>query len=342
MMINDLNMEQIKCNLCGSAFFKPLFNANDLLCGIKGTFTIVKCCNCGLVFINPRPVEASIGVYYPDTYCIYSPLNDTNGKDTLNRKKDRLKSTILFSHYGYTKLIYPHSYIKEDYGKFRKSLWWLLTFPLRNKIHGYPNKTYISKVLDVGCGNGSFLDLMKNVGMETYGIDISDDMVKQITSRGHHGFRGHIEDAPFPKEYFGFIRFNHVLEHVYDPMLTLKTTYDFLQKDGIISIAVPNVSCLPAFLFKDKWYGLDVPRHLYDYSPKILFRYLKTIGFEHIKLVTKGDGFVSNSVKRKHPFVYGKILSYGYDNFGKYLFWPILWLLARLGYGGEIIVVAKK
>lgn len=342
MTTNNIKIEYIKCNLCGSGSLKPLFTAHDSLCGIEGEFTVVKCRHCGLVFINPRPVEESMGKYYPDTYCIYSSADNLNNKNTLNRIKDRLRSTILFSHYGYSRLLYPLSYIRKDYGKIKKSIWWLLTFPLRNKIHGYPQKKYVSKVLDVGCGDGSFLDLMKKVGMETYGIDISPDMVKQITSRGHYAFRGHIEDAPFPKEKFDFIRFNHVLEHVYDPMITLQATYDFLQKDGIISIAVPNISCLPAFLFNDSWYGLDTPRHLYDYSPKTLLQYLNKVGFLQIKLITKGDGFIANSITRKYPFVWGKILSYGYSKVGKFLLFPILWLLTKLGYGGEIIVVAKK
>ena len=72
----------------------------------------------------------------------------------------------------------------------------------------------------------------------------------------------------------------HVLEHLTDPRLGLEYAAELLQPEGILIIQVPNVSSMQARLFGNSWYGLDVPRHVINYTPKALGFLLRGIGFE--------------------------------------------------------------
>ena len=61
-------MEDVKCNLCSGTVVKPLITTRDMTYGTPGTFTIVRCRNCGLAYLNPRPDSSEIGAFYPANY----------------------------------------------------------------------------------------------------------------------------------------------------------------------------------------------------------------------------------------------------------------------------------
>lgn len=66
--------ETVNCARCGSAVYKEVCQARDYRHHISGLFRIVRCSDCGLVFLNPRPTPESIGNFYPDDY---SPHTET-------------------------------------------------------------------------------------------------------------------------------------------------------------------------------------------------------------------------------------------------------------------------
>jgi hypothetical protein len=72
----------------------------------------------------------------------------------------------------------------------------------------------------------------------------------------------------------------HVLEHLTDPRLCLKSVRGLLQPGGILILQVPNISSIQARLFGNFWYGLDVPRHVVNYTSKALGFLLRDAGFE--------------------------------------------------------------
>ncbi len=62
-------MEFITCNLCGSDRSKLLFRRKDHFLNISDIeYQVVKCRNCGLVYVNPRPTEEEILSFYTDEY----------------------------------------------------------------------------------------------------------------------------------------------------------------------------------------------------------------------------------------------------------------------------------
>jgi 2-polyprenyl-3-methyl-5-hydroxy-6-metoxy-1,4-benzoquinol methylase len=72
----------------------------------------------------------------------------------------------------------------------------------------------------------------------------------------------------------------HSLEHVHDPVATLRSAFQLLVPGGLLLVAVPNVESAPARWFGADWFGLDLPRHLTHFSKATLGEMLAVSGFE--------------------------------------------------------------
>jgi SAM-dependent methyltransferase len=79
---------------------------------------------------------------------------------------------------------------------------------------------------------------------------------------------------------FDFVTMFHVLEHLPDPRMALSFVKGLLKPGGMLILQVPNVSSLQARLFGNRWYGLDVPRHVINYTPEALEHLLREEGFD--------------------------------------------------------------
>ncbi len=108
---------------------------------------------------------------------------------------------------------------------------------------------FISKgpVLDIGCGDGLFLSLCKEKGIEAEGIDFSDVAVSRCTERGLKAHRVDIATGlPFADNAFPVVVALDVLEHVYEPGKLLREIKRI--SSGTVIVGVPNFSSLPARL----------------------------------------------------------------------------------------------
>jgi len=225
---------QVPCDLCGSNEQEFLFDAKDRLHGCEGAFTYVQCRECGLVFMNPQVVPGEIGGFYPSDY---SPHKAKVKTEQLNQSVIRRK-------------------LKKR--PFTSSL--------------FKRVSEKSRILDVGCGSGIFLYEMKTTtGCDVYGIDISKTAAK--TARESYGievFNGKITQSPFEDNFFDVITAWAFLEHVNSPSEILLKMSNLLKKDGFCIISIPNFESINARLFKDKWYHLDCPRHLYIFTKRTI------------------------------------------------------------------------
>lgn len=141
------------------------------------------------------------------------------------------------------------------------------------------------KALDVGCGDGSLLLMMKRLGWTVFGIDVSESAVKLAQSKlgTKNVFNCSLIQCTFPSSFFDVISFRHVLEHLHKPLDELIEVKRILKKDGIISITAPNIDSIYFRIFKKNWYHLDIPKHLYQFSSKTLEKLLEKAGFKVIK-----------------------------------------------------------
>ena len=150
------------------------------------------------------------------------------------------------------------------------------------------------KLLDVGCGEGTFLQLARQSGWWTSGTEISKYAAEYAENySGAEIFCGELLAAGYPQGFFDVITMWHVLEHVSDPKRYLAEIHYILKPDGLLVIAVPNLNNLVMqFAYriikrrKLKLFSKGEKEvHLYHFSPKTTKAYLDKTGFECIGLL---------------------------------------------------------
>ncbi len=205
------------------------------------------------------------------------------------------------------------------------------------------------RVLDVGCGVGYFLKTLgKTVSTYSlYGIEPNPKLAKQAQNfvKSAKIINSSIENAALKENYFDVITFWDVLEHVYDPIKTLKSTHKLLKKNGIVVIQAPNYRSLMTFMTKENWDWWLPPDHLYHFSPKSMELLLKKSGFKlkymetreskeifvkNIRAQIKGNSFFTKATRK----MFGVFLN---------LIYPLIEIVTTVTKtGGLVFVVAQK
>lgn len=145
-------------------------------------------------------------------------------------------------------------------------------------------------LLDVGCSSGAFLDTLKEGPWNLYGIEIDPQQAKRAQEMtGAQIFTGDPFDAPFPPESFDIVTCFHVLEHLDRPQERIEKIFNWLKPGGILYLGLPNVDSWEARLFGSYWFGLELPRHLYHYSPRSLRKLVSLAGFHELWLETSSS-----------------------------------------------------
>ena len=172
-----------------------------------------------------------------------------------------------------------------------------------NKRWAYPRKRILELVqkgalLDIGCSSGGFLSSLKNSGFQLHGIEASSTVTqKAIENSGAQVYAGEINDAPFPPSSFDVITGFHVLEHVYNLKETMDRLWKWLKPGGILYLHVPNIEALEARMFRSFWYGLELPRHLYHFSPSSMKHLFAKFAFQEISVTTLPENHIERSMK---------------------------------------------
>lgn len=118
-------------------------------------------------------------------------------------------------------------------------------------IDSYKNKVS-PKVLDVGCGEGGFLDKFKNAGYITYGVEFGREAA-QIATKKHICWEGELPKLRIDEK-FDLVVFRGVLQYLPDVKKYLEKAIELLNDNGLIFItAQPNMDSLCANLFKSKF-----------------------------------------------------------------------------------------
>ncbi|HSU55765.1 MAG TPA: class I SAM-dependent methyltransferase [Candidatus Dormibacteraeota bacterium] len=136
------------------------------------------------------------------------------------------------------------------------------------------------RVLDVGCGRGWLLQQFRKAGWDVHGTELSEQAARYgREALGLPIETGSLEDVSFPANHFDAITMWHVLEHVPEPAVMLKEVCRVMKPGGVLLVSVPNFGGVEARFFKDKWFHLDVPRHVTHLSSKTLRAALNEAGF---------------------------------------------------------------
>jgi len=307
-------MEEVTCALCGVKDTRRVLTLRDFAFGVPGEFTLVRCCRCGLMYLNPRPSPAQMSRYYPATYLPYkSAIEDEQW--TLMRWVRRRN-------------IRRYRQVVEE---------------LSPRVPG--------RILDVGCSTGIFLAEMRNADWETYGIDPSPVAVAYARQRfGLEVFEGPLSEADLATERFTVVTMWDVLEHTFNPLKILKSIHQLLETEGIVVITIPSYESWDRLLFGRYWIGYDAPRHLYVFPREVLQSMLTHVGFEIVHLRCAFGGYYTFIASLRlwinqhirNPFmrnIWFQLLNVP----GLRLpFFPVTTVAGWLGKGNKLEVVARK
>jgi 2-polyprenyl-3-methyl-5-hydroxy-6-metoxy-1,4-benzoquinol methylase len=153
-------------------------------------------------------------------------------------------------------------------------------------------------LLDLGCSSGAFLQSLSGKGWDLFGIEMSEKSAKQAHAKsGAHVFVGDILDAQFSSESFDVITCFDVFEHLYEPRRVMSRIAEWLKPGGIFYVLVPNVDSAEGHIFGSYWHGLELPRHLFHYSPKSLKYLAESVGLREVLLETHRNQAVGTSLR---------------------------------------------
>jgi SAM-dependent methyltransferase len=236
------------CLLCGSDRHIPLFKGSDRLYHTTTReFAVVRCAQCGLLRLDPLPSPEELRLYYPDNYW-FAP-----GQNAASRMEEAYRRLVLRDHVHFVEQALRHSSAKGT-------------------------------LLDVGCGGGLFLGLMRRRGFPGVGLDFSREAAA-IAWRQQQApaVCAMLERAPFRSGTLRGITMFHVLEHLYDPRAYLESAYELLARDGRLVVQVPNAASWQSRLLGSAWNGMDVPRHLFDFRDSDVVKLIQSCGFQVVR-----------------------------------------------------------
>lgn len=312
-----VTLEDVACPLGCPRGEKAILSGRDLLHNLPGEFTVVKCSTCGLMRTNPRPTAASIGFYYPDDYGPYQGTRVTPGKLKQRSLLKRILKPVFACLFRFNTEILPA--MKPG------------------------------RLLEIGCASGSFLHSMAAKGWLVEGIEFSDKAAQDAASFGYQVYSGALETSPQPEHPYDLIVGWMVLEHLHKPVESLKKLYERSRPSAALVLSMPNTCSLEFKILKNRWFALQLPTHLYHFTPDSLDQVLLAAGWKVEKIfhqralsnLTASLGFI---LRERGMTGLGRWLSELYEKPGvwPFLLYPVAYILSIFGQTGRMTVWARK
>ncbi len=216
------------------------------------SFNAMQCNSCGLVYVNPRPDVSEFRTIYPENYHAFDFSEENFG--IVHKIRSRLEAKRILS--------------------------WCKDLPDD------------ARILDVGCGDGFHLELLKNYGKKTWqsdGIDIDERAVGMAENRNLNVSRGTIDDIKNERENFYDFAFTvQTVEHVEQPFEFLSAIKYVLKPGGKLVVVTDNTDSYDFRLFKrSHWGGYHFPRHWNLFNKSNLAKLGEKAGFETQKITTQ-------------------------------------------------------
>ncbi len=227
--------ESLPCPLCHSSHSTFFLQAKDRFG--EETFAIQQCTQCHAVYTKNPPSLIEINKYY--------------------------------DHPNYI----PHV---TGVGILSSIVRFVRIFRIRKRCKLLTSqKATLRRLLDIGCGTGELLAAMQKKNWSAIGVETDRNAATYCTEK--HG----VPIVPWtklqnePDGSFDRIVLWHALEHLHDPMNTIKTIKRLLSSDGRCIVAMPNYQSLQAHQYGNTWVGYDVPRHIVHFMPETFMQLLQ-------------------------------------------------------------------
>jgi SAM-dependent methyltransferase len=237
------DLETVGCALCGCRETAVWRRCADVEFAGRERFTIARCRQCGLRFLNPRPVGARINRYYPPAYYTHAATPSARA----------------------ARMYAPVAALVERHGRR-------------------------GPLLDLGCGDGAFLGLLRARGWaDVQGLE-PDPQARRIAvqERGLRVTAGRFPEVVPNGSAFATVCLLETIEHLFDPLAALQAVRSLLAPGGRLVVTTPNVDGLEFRLLGARAVSLQVPRHLYFFTPDSFGRMLAAAGLRPVLVRTAG------------------------------------------------------
>jgi SAM-dependent methyltransferase len=158
-----------------------------------------------------------------------------------------------------------------------------------NEIVGlFANYRETGRLLDIGFGAGTLLDVAQDLGWEASGVEVSLPAVEQARSKNLDVRHGGLRDASYPDNWFDVVTASEILEHLPEPVEDLREIVRILRPGGLFWATTPSARAISFRLMNLNWSVISPPEHIQLYSLTGARSMLKEAGFKNIRFKTYG------------------------------------------------------
>lgn len=262
------------CHVEGIPLYEQL---RDVSFGAPGSWHHRRCSKCGLIWLDPMPLPDDLHLAY-QSYFTHIAVN----KRPTARARFR---DFLYTTYCALQRV-PAALVGLARAQDRIRMMYL-------------NDLRPGRILDVGCGDGTFLDRMGRAGWTVAGVDFDEEAINTARVKyGLHLHHGDLFSARFPECTFDAVTLKHVIEHVPDPIALLSEVRRVLKVGGRVVVITPNSSSFGHQMFRADWFGIDSPRHLHILSLRTLAECARRASFTTTRVsstAANADVFIGGS-----------------------------------------------
>ena len=251
MQSKPLKLIDARCCICESENAQAVGAGEDYEYRTSSdTFRAMRCHACSLVYLNPRPDVSEFETIYPPNYHAF----DFSEKDfgVIYKVRSRLEAKRLLSF--------------------------------------CENLPADARILDVGCGDGFHLKLLRQYGMKSWtleGVDLDERAVRMAERTNLKIHLGSIEDLNLPENSFDLAFMIQTVEHLEKPVEILSAVRNVLKRGGRLIIVTDNTDAFDFKIFKKGyWGGYHFPRHWNLFNRKSLGKLAAKVGFETVGIKT--------------------------------------------------------
>ena len=180
-------------------------------------------------------------------------------------KTERLKDLYFYEYYG------------ADTGLLSKIKRFLDAFLIARRRKKIESRKKRGSILDIGCGSGAFLNEMLGHGWDAHGVEPCDAIRLSLDIKDK--IESDIDAYLAGGRKFDVITLWYVFEHLPEPEAALRKIGALLKPDGMLFLSIPDFNSYEASIGKEKWFHLDLPRHLFFFTPATISALLARNGF---------------------------------------------------------------
>ena len=147
------------------------------------------------------------------------------------------------------------------------------------------------RVLDIGCGFGETLGYHKSRGCDVYGVE-ADENIRRVAEK--FGFKVHVglfDPDNYEPDFFDYVTLDQVIEHVTDPLNTMRGIAKMLKPGGMAILSTPNSNGWGATVFGRRWINWHAPYHIQHFSLVSMTMAAEQAGLtvERVKTITSSE-----------------------------------------------------